>query len=68
MAMQRSDSLKECFQQSRTELATHVGWYYVELPVEALDEQGSLLDSVIRFTFDTLNVQHLDLRIVAETR
>jgi hypothetical protein len=60
--------LKECFQQSRTELATHGGWYYVERPVEALDEQGSLLDSVIRFTFDTVNVQHLDLRIVAETR
>src|SRR5213083_2650729 len=52
MAMQRSDSSKECFPQPR----------------EALDEQGSLLDSVIRFTFDTLNAQHLDLRIVAETR
>ena len=67
MAMQRSDSLKECFPQPRTELATQAGRYYVELSLEALDEQGSLIDSVIRFTFDTLNVQHLDLRILAET-
>lgn len=41
--------------------------YYVELPLEALDDQGSLLDALIGFTFDTLNIQHLDLRIVAET-
>jgi hypothetical protein len=40
--------------------------YYVELPADALDEQGSLLDSLIRFTLDTLHVQHLDLRIVAQ--
>jgi len=40
--------------------------YYVELQLEALDEQGCLLDSVIQFTFDTLHVHHLDLRIVAE--
>ena len=41
--------------------------YYVELPSGALDDQGSLLDSLIHFTFDTLHVQHLDLRIVPET-
>ena len=41
-------------------------YYYVELPAIALDEQGKLLDSLIGFTFDTLRVQHLDLRIVAE--
>jgi hypothetical protein len=41
--------------------------YYVELALEALDDQGHLLDSLIDFTFDTLNVQHLDLRIVAES-
>ena len=39
---------------------------YVELPADVLDEQGSLLDSLIRFTLDTLHVQHLDLRIVAQ--
>ncbi|HEU5103019.1 MAG TPA: hypothetical protein VFU22_28545 [Roseiflexaceae bacterium] len=38
--------------------------YYVELPLELLDDQGSLLDSVIAFTFDTLQIQHLDLRIL----
>jgi hypothetical protein len=41
--------------------------YYVELPLEALDDQGKLLDSLILFIFDTLHMQHLDLRIVAET-
>jgi hypothetical protein len=39
--------------------------YYVELPVEMLDDHGSLLDSLISYTFDTLQAQHLDLRIVA---
>jgi hypothetical protein len=39
----------------------------VELPLDLLDEQGSLLDWVIDFAFDTLDARHLDLRIVAET-
>jgi len=42
--------------------------YYVELPLEMLDDQGSLLDSVICYTFDTLHVQHLDLRIIPDLR
>ena len=67
MTVQRSDSLRERFPQPRTELTTPGCRYYVELPLAALDEQGSLLDSVIQFSFDTLHVQHLDLRIVAET-
>jgi len=58
---------QNCFQQEPAELVTPSIPYYVELPLEALDEQGSLLDALIRFTFDTLNVQHLDLRIVANT-
>jgi hypothetical protein len=40
--------------------------YYVELPYEVLDDQGKLLDSLILLIFDTLHMQHLDLRIVAE--
>ena len=40
---------------------------YVELPAGTLDDQGSLLDSVIHFTFDTLHVRHLHLRIVPES-
>ena len=55
-----------CFQQELAHPATTSYPYYVELPLEALDDQGSLLDVLIRFTFDTLNIQHLDLRIVAE--
>ena len=41
--------------------------YHVVLPVDALDEQGNLLDWVIDFAFDTLDARRLDLRIVAET-
>jgi hypothetical protein len=52
--------------QPQAELAMYEDRYYVELPLEALDEQGSLLDSVIQFTFDTLHMHHLDLRIVAQ--
>lgn len=40
--------------------------YYVELPCELLDDQGRLLDSVIGFTFDRLQIQHLDLRILPD--
>jgi hypothetical protein len=39
--------------------------YRVELPLDLLDEQGSLLDWVIGYAFDTLDARHLDLRIVA---
>jgi hypothetical protein len=38
--------------------------YRVELSLDLLDEQGSLLDAVIGFAFDTPNARHLDLRIV----
>ncbi len=41
-------------------------YYYVELSAAVLDDQGKLLDSLIGYTFDTLHVQHLDLRIIAE--
>ena len=39
--------------------------YHVELPLDALDEQGILLDWVIGFAFDTLDARRLDVRIVA---
>lgn len=38
--------------------------YQVDLPLDALDEQGQLLDWVIGFAFDTLDARHLDVRIV----
>ena len=40
--------------------------YQVELPLDLLDEQGNTLDWVIGFALDTLDVHHLDLRIVAD--
>jgi hypothetical protein len=66
MMMPQVDILHERVPQPPAKLAMREARYYVELPLAVLDEQGSLLDSVIRFTFDTLNIQHLDLRIVAE--
>jgi hypothetical protein len=66
MTMQRLDRIQERFPQLQAELITPGDRYYVELPLEALDEQGSLLDSVLAFTFDTLDMRHLDLRIVAD--
>ncbi len=41
--------------------------YHVDLPRDLLDEEGTLLDWVIDFAFETLGARHLDLRIVAET-
>ncbi|MFL5805419.1 MAG: hypothetical protein ACJ8CR_27245 [Roseiflexaceae bacterium] len=37
--------------------------YSAVMPAHALDEHGSLIDQLIRFAFDTLGAQHLDLRI-----
>ena len=64
MMIQRSEGLQERSAQPQL----YEDKYYVELPLEALDDQGSLLDALIHFTFDTLHMRHLDLRIVAETR
>lgn len=33
------------------------------LPAHTLDEQGYLIDQLIRFAFDTLGAYHLDLRV-----
>jgi hypothetical protein len=67
MSTHQANNNQSCFQQELAYPAITSNSYYVDLPLEALDDQGSLLDALIRFTFDTLNVQHLDLRIVAET-
>ena len=48
------------------QLPSHPDHYYVELPLEMLDDQGAMLDSMIGFTFDTLHIQHLDLRILPD--
>ena len=64
--MQRSDSLQDLAPPTANRADYSGGRYYVELALEALDEQGSLLDALIDFTFDTLHVQHLELRIFTE--
>jgi hypothetical protein len=66
MSMQ-ANSIHSCFQKDTAQLAPASGAYYVELPLDTLDDQGSLLDSLIQFAFDTLHIRHLDLRIIAET-
>ena len=48
-------------------LAASLQSYEVVLPLDVLDEQGTLLDWVIDFAFDTLDARRLDLRIVAPT-
>jgi hypothetical protein len=35
-----------------------------ELSSDVLDEQGGMLDDLISFAFDTLNVRVLDVRVV----
>jgi hypothetical protein len=40
--------------------------YQAVVPSDMLDEQGLLIDRLIGYAFDTLNVSHLDLRITAE--
>jgi len=67
MSTHRANSNQGCFRQELANLVTNLDSYYVELPLEALDDQGSLLDALIHYTFDTLNVQRLDVRIVVET-
>ena len=66
MLFQQYERLVECVPHPQNQPSAQNHPYYVELPLEALDDQGRLLVSVISFTFDTLNVQHLDLRIVAD--
>ncbi len=44
-----------------TKLSPHM---HTELVIDALDDQGHVLDQLIGFAFDTLGVRVLDLRIV----
>jgi hypothetical protein len=37
--------------------------YYANVPALALDEQIRLIDQVIRFAFETLNVHHLEVYV-----
>ena len=67
MSTLQAHNNQSCFQHKLANPAPSARTYYVELPLEALDDQGSLLDSLIHFMFDTLNIQHLNLRIIAET-
>jgi hypothetical protein len=37
--------------------------YYAEVPALALDEQSQMVEQVIRFAFETLNVRHLEVHV-----
>ncbi len=68
MTMQHVNDTQRYLQKELTEPTTASGSYYVELPLEALDERGKLLDSLIQLTFDTPHICHLNLRIIAEAQ
>jgi hypothetical protein len=38
--------------------------HYAEVPIGSLDEQSQLIEQVIRFAFDTLGADHLDVRVL----
>ena len=52
-------------QQRDRPLPRHPGprRYSAVVPAHALDEHSCLIDELIRFAFDTLGAQHLDLRV-----
>jgi hypothetical protein len=64
--MSTHQAINNQIQKQSAHLITAPESYYVELPLEALDEQCKLLDSLIQLIFDTLHMRHLDLRIIAE--
>ena len=39
------------------------GRYYAEVPALALSEQSQLIEQIIRFAFDTLGADQLDVRV-----
>ena len=49
---------------SQQPAATGVRSYSAELSSDLLDPQGRVLDEVIGFAFDTLQAQHVNLRVV----
>ena len=64
MVIQRADSDNRRPGSTATDQGVLPRSCRVELPLCLLDEQDRLLDWVIGFAFDTLQAQHLDLRIV----
>jgi hypothetical protein len=38
--------------------------YYAEVSKESLEEHDDLMEQIIEHAFETLNVQHLDLRVI----
>ena len=66
MNTQQVNDSQAGLQKATTDPAAEPDSYYVELTLAALDDQGTLLDSLIQLTFDSLHIRHLDLRIVAE--
>jgi hypothetical protein len=54
----------ECFPLGQYVPADLLRCYRTELSSDLLDEQGEVLDHLISFAFDTLNVQVLDVRVV----
>jgi hypothetical protein len=67
MARYMSDVDTGAISEEPSSLAAPLRSYRVDLPQELLDEDGSLLDWVLDFAFETLGARHLDLRIVAGT-
>ena len=37
--------------------------YYAAVPMNLLDEKSSLIDRIIGLAFDTIGVQHLEVRV-----
>lgn len=66
MNTQQVNDMQPWFQHETAALSATPNYYYVELELDALDNQGKLLDSLIQLTFDSLHIRHLDLRILAE--
>ena len=53
--------LKELRRPRQAQVAQNV--YRAQIPAELLDEQGSLIDRIIDFAFDTLGAGRLSLRV-----
>ena len=67
MAGHLLDMNTNALSEGSSSLSAALRSYRVDLPHDLLDEDGSVLDWVLDFAFETLGARHLDLRIVAET-
>jgi hypothetical protein len=58
-------SYEACLEQEQElpQLFAEERGYYAAVSALLLDEQGALIDSIIRFAFDTIGARHLNLRV-----